>query len=94
MFWRRGYTLLGEVGGGWALEFPFGAQKTRELEGGEDEALSPWPCNDKMKWEKYVQRHIESASSYALGQRIDNIQKAKLLSKAKRNLFSIFCWTD
>ena len=44
MFWRRGYTLRGEVGGGWALEFlsflgpvkwhradrrvPFGAQKT------------------------------------------------------------------
>jgi hypothetical protein len=22
MFWRRGYTLGGEVGGGWALEFP------------------------------------------------------------------------
>jgi hypothetical protein len=22
MFWRRGYTLRGEVGGGWALEFP------------------------------------------------------------------------
>jgi hypothetical protein len=22
MFWKRGYTLLGEVGGGWALEFP------------------------------------------------------------------------
>jgi hypothetical protein len=21
MFWRRGYTLRGEVGGGWALEF-------------------------------------------------------------------------
>ncbi len=45
MFWRRGYTLRGEFGGGWALEFPsflgpvkwhradrrvpFGAQKTR-----------------------------------------------------------------
>jgi hypothetical protein len=22
MFWRREYTLCGEVGGGWALEFP------------------------------------------------------------------------
>jgi hypothetical protein len=22
MFWRRGYTLRWEVGGGWALEFP------------------------------------------------------------------------
>ncbi len=22
MFWRRAYTLRGEVGGGWALEFP------------------------------------------------------------------------
>ncbi len=22
MFWRRGYTLRGEVGVGWALEFP------------------------------------------------------------------------
>ncbi len=22
MFWRRGYTLRGEVVGGWALEFP------------------------------------------------------------------------
>ncbi len=22
MFWRRGYTLRGEVGGCWALEFP------------------------------------------------------------------------
>jgi hypothetical protein len=22
MFWRRGYTLRGKVGGGWALEFP------------------------------------------------------------------------
>ncbi len=22
MFWRRGYTLRGELGGGWALEFP------------------------------------------------------------------------
>ncbi len=49
MFWRRGYTLRGEVGGGWALEFPsflgpvtwhradmrvpFRAQKTRELQG-------------------------------------------------------------
>jgi len=49
MFWRRGYTLRGEVGGGWALEFPsflgpvkwhradrrvpFGAQKTREFQG-------------------------------------------------------------
>ena len=22
MFWRRGYTLRGDVGGGWALEFP------------------------------------------------------------------------
>ncbi len=22
MFWRSGYTLRGEVGGGWALEFP------------------------------------------------------------------------
>jgi hypothetical protein len=22
MFWRRGYTLRGEVGGGWDLEFP------------------------------------------------------------------------
>ncbi len=22
MFWRRRYTLCGEVGGGWALEFP------------------------------------------------------------------------
>jgi hypothetical protein len=22
MFWRRGYTLRGEVGGGWALKFP------------------------------------------------------------------------
>jgi hypothetical protein len=46
MFWMRAYTLLGQVGGGWALEFesslgpvkwhradrrvPFGAQKTRE----------------------------------------------------------------
>ncbi len=45
MFWRRWYTLRGEVGGGWALEFPsflgpvkwhrtdrrvpFGAQKTQ-----------------------------------------------------------------
>jgi hypothetical protein len=49
MFWRRGYTLLGEVGGGWALEFPsflgpkwlspigslpfHRAQKTREFQG-------------------------------------------------------------
>jgi hypothetical protein len=22
MFWMRAYTLCGEVGGGWALEFP------------------------------------------------------------------------
>ena len=49
MFWMRAYTLRGEVGGGWALEFPsflgpvkweradrrvpFGAQKTREFQG-------------------------------------------------------------
>jgi hypothetical protein len=40
MFWRRGYTLLGEVGGGWALEFPsflgpkwHRAQKTWEFQG-------------------------------------------------------------
>ena len=49
MFWMGAYTLRGEVGGGWALEFPsflgpvkweradrrvpFGAQKTRELQG-------------------------------------------------------------
>jgi hypothetical protein len=49
MFWRRGYTLCGEVGRCWALEFPsflgpvkwqradrrvpFGAQKTREFQG-------------------------------------------------------------
>ncbi len=49
MFWIRAYTLRGEVGGGWALEFPiflglvkseradrrvpFGAQKTREFQG-------------------------------------------------------------
>jgi hypothetical protein len=49
MFWMRAYTLRGEVGGGWALEFPsflgpvkweradrrvpYGAQKTREFQG-------------------------------------------------------------
>jgi hypothetical protein len=49
MFWMHAYTLCGEVGGGWALEFliflgpvnweradrrvPFGAQKTREFQG-------------------------------------------------------------
>ncbi len=49
MFWMRAYPLLGEVGGGWALEFssflgpkwhlPMGsmpfhmAQKTREFQG-------------------------------------------------------------
>jgi hypothetical protein len=49
MFWMRAYPLLGEVGGGWALEFssllgpkwhlpigsmPFSlAQKTREFQG-------------------------------------------------------------
>jgi hypothetical protein len=49
MFWMVAYTLRGEVGGGWALEFPsflgpvkweradrlvpFGAQKTREFQG-------------------------------------------------------------
>ena len=49
MFWMRAYPLLGEVGGGWALEFPsflgpekwestdrrvpFGAQKTQEFQG-------------------------------------------------------------
>jgi hypothetical protein len=49
MFWLRAYPLCGEVGGGWALEFPsflgpvkweradrrvpFGAQKTREFQG-------------------------------------------------------------
>ncbi len=49
MFWMGAYTLRGEVGGGWALEFPsflgpvkceradrrvpFGAQKTREFQG-------------------------------------------------------------
>jgi hypothetical protein len=49
MFWMRAYPLLGEVGGGWALEFPsflgpkwnssigsfpfHRAQKTREFQG-------------------------------------------------------------
>ncbi len=48
MFWMGAYTLRGEVGGGWTLEFPslgpvkwelddrqvpFGAQKTREFQG-------------------------------------------------------------
>jgi hypothetical protein len=49
MFWMGAYTLRGEVGGGWALEFasflgpvkweradrrvPFGAKKTREFQG-------------------------------------------------------------
>jgi hypothetical protein len=48
-FWMRAYTLCGEVGGGWALEFPsflgpmkweradrqvpFGAQKALEFQG-------------------------------------------------------------
>ncbi len=48
MFWMRAYPLLGQMGGGWALEFesflghvkwnradrrvPFGAQKTRDLQ--------------------------------------------------------------
>jgi hypothetical protein len=48
MFWMRAYSFRGEVGGGWALEFPsflgpvkweradrrvpFGAQKTREFQ--------------------------------------------------------------
>jgi hypothetical protein len=49
MLWMRAYPLLGQVGGGWALEFetilspvkchradrrvPFGAQTTREIKG-------------------------------------------------------------
>jgi hypothetical protein len=49
MFWMPAYPSLGQVGGGWALEFesflgpvkwyradrrvPFGAQKTREFQG-------------------------------------------------------------
>jgi hypothetical protein len=56
MFWMRTYPLRGEVGGGWALEFPsfldpvkweqadrrvpFGAKKTREFQGGIDQQLS------------------------------------------------------
>ncbi len=55
MFWRRGYTLRGELGGGWALEFPsfLGPVKWHRAD-----RRVPFGGKGKRGWFSYLIAHV------------------------------------
>ena len=69
MFWMRAYPLHGEVGGGWALEFPIflgpvkweRAQKTREFQGPTPSHFPTlWICTHPKHYARSCMNHINS----------------------------------